>query len=981
MAKQEKDIILKIDVDYSEATKAIAEYTERIQQQRKEQKVLADELKNNKLTQEEYRRRVAASDAAIKDYSTTIAAYRKEIQNNIKEEREQEGSINKLRAQLALNTVAYNKLSEAERNAAKGQAFQKSIKETSDQLKAAEQQIGDFRRSVGNYAGAFKEQSDRVRELTDTLIGLQQANRENTKEYADAKKELGELKAQLDEVRAVTKNAADDQRDLNALAQGVQSVVASYGAWIAVSKTLGVSNDDAIETINKLQQVQAVLNAITVVGNALKKESALMQAIVNGQQKAGILATNLETAAQSKNIVVKYAAIVAQKALNLVMSANPVLLLVTGVGLLVGALTLFSRTNKEAAAEQEKANKIYDQTVKQNEKYVESLKSRGRAEEEVLTESIRLQSQSLKQARDLFYNASLLYKKDSDEYAEAAQRVADAQQLIEDSSKDAAKLFEGLAGKVEQYNLRKGKSEAEYTREFIELTAKRRLDLLEEMFEAGLVTREYAEYRRAILDSLNIELEEFNKKQADIANKAWADQKKKAEEHAKDILSIERRLQDESLAIIEDETEKVRKIQEEGFKRELADFRRQYKDLSKYTKEEREKIAALEAAIFKRQQNEREKLIEVNSNKEIAEQLAHDTQAIQLRLDAVKKGTKEEFDIRMEQLQKQREAELEANDQLAEDKRQSVAAINAKYDALEADQQKARLKEAYRQEQELTRTAAENRLLQLYLDGQNQLQADLEIKQTELDALLKLDEANKAALYESEVQYQNAVLQKRKEVADASIAVDSGYAENLGKIANAFGALSDANTAMYEAFGENASAFGAFAKSLALFQILVSTAQALANATASAKGVTAIDYAIQVAAAIATVLTNIAQAKKILSSAKEPKSPKFSKGGNVTGPGSGTSDSITARLSNGESVITAAATSAYAPLLSAINQAGGGVPIASSGAAQINNQVVMELSPESIGALAEAVGNVNPVVSVQEINAVNGRVEAIEATI
>lgn len=54
------------------------------------------------------------------------------------------------------------------------------------------------------------------------------------------------------------------------------------------------------------------------------------------------------------------------------------------------------------------------------------------------------------------------------------------------------------------------------------------------------------------------------------------------------------------------------------------------------------------------------------------------------------------------------------------------------------------------------------------------------------------------------------------------------------------------------------------------------------------------------------------------------KPPAFARGGIVTGTGTGTSDSITARLSNGESVINANSTQAFAPLLSAINELGGG---------------------------------------------------------
>ncbi|MDI9256326.1 hypothetical protein [Flavobacterium sedimenticola] len=58
---------------------------------------------------------------------------------------------------------------------------------------------------------------------------------------------------------------------------------------------------------------------------------------------------------------------------------------------------------------------------------------------------------------------------------------------------------------------------------------------------------------------------------------------------------------------------------------------------------------------------------------------------------------------------------------------------------------------------------------------------------------------------------------------------------------------------------------------------------------------------------------------------------KLATGGKVVGPGTGTSDSIPAMLSNGESVINAKSTSMFGPLLSWINQVGGGKKFASGG--------------------------------------------------
>ena len=54
--------------------------------------------------------------------------------------------------------------------------------------------------------------------------------------------------------------------------------------------------------------------------------------------------------------------------------------------------------------------------------------------------------------------------------------------------------------------------------------------------------------------------------------------------------------------------------------------------------------------------------------------------------------------------------------------------------------------------------------------------------------------------------------------------------------------------------------------------------------------------------------------------ANQPYVPKRASGGSISGPGTGTSDSILARLSNGEYVINAKSTAKYRPLIEAINK-------------------------------------------------------------
>jgi D-arabinose 1-dehydrogenase-like Zn-dependent alcohol dehydrogenase len=111
----------------------------------------------------------------------------------------------------------------------------------------------------------------------------------------------------------------------------------------------------------------------------------------------------------------------------------------------------------------------------------------------------------------------------------------------------------------------------------------------------------------------------------------------------------------------------------------------------------------------------------------------------------------------------------------------------------------------------------------------------------------------------------------------------------------------------------------------------------------------------------------------ITSAIKTVKSAKFATGGDVVGAGTGTSDSIPAMLSNGESVMTANATSMFAPLLSTFNQMGGGVPIYGQ---QAGSQAMGE--DMLARAFAKGVANLSPVVSVEEITRVTNRVKVLE---
>jgi len=83
----------------------------------------------------------------------------------------------------------------------------------------------------------------------------------------------------------------------------------------------------------------------------------------------------------------------------------------------------------------------------------------------------------------------------------------------------------------------------------------------------------------------------------------------------------------------------------------------------------------------------------------------------------------------------------------------------------------------------------------------------------------------------------------------------------------------------------------------------------------------------------------------------------YATGGVISGPGSGTSDSIPARLSNGESVINANSTAMFLPFLSAMNQMGGGTAFNSNTMVASNDKPMTKEVNEPIIMRAYVVEN------------------------
>lgn len=464
-----------------------------------------------------------------------------------------------------------------------------------------------------------------------------------------------------------------------------------------------------------------------------------------------------------------------------------------------------------------------------------------------------------------------------------------------------------------------------------------------------------------------------------------------AAEAAKEEAQLLRKAEDELLKITMESVESRRKKVELSYKRQIEDYQKMLVEKKNLTEASRTAILSI---IDSLQQQQTQALAKFDAE-EIKKEIEHKEKLNQLKLEAVKEGTDQEFELRRQSLLNQQAiAEQEAilAYENETEKQEALKAIRERYanERTALDEEQAQLK-LDRQKQELENEIAELeyaqserelRQMEGYqmdeehyqewrqrgLEEMDEHQAELLTKQeeaaaAELEALIARGQLSTQTTEEFEAE----VIAAKQKSAEAQKKTNDVIIKNEQAKAQAMKAITGGLTQLLDTLGESNSAFAKMSKIITLAQIAIDTGKALSAGIASASSMPFPANLAAIATTVATILANVATAISTV------KSAKFATGGKVTGPGTGTSDSIPAMLSNGEFVMTAAATRMFEPLLMTMNNIGRGVPMQVLNSSQTINQA--EMLTDSFESAAR---EIKPVVSVVEITEAQDRVEMIE---
>lgn len=787
-----------------------------------------------------------------------------------------------LKAQLSILTAQYNKLTtEEQKNTKEGQALQKQILGITEELKSNEKAVGDNRRNVGNYGDAVKGVAGQINVMGVNIGSM-----------------IQQLQAQQTAMKAAVVATNGTSKALNILKLAI--IGTGIGAFLVVLTSLTAAFQSSEEGQNRWNKILTVTGAL--VGNVMDLFADLGEMIIdvfkNPQQAlkdfANLIKENIQNRFEGLVELIPQLG----KSINLLFKgefaeAGKVALDATakvsiGVENLTDKLDAGVKKTKEFIAEQERearlAAKVADMRAKAD--IVERNLTIERAKLESQVAELRLKARkedefSAAERKKFLQEAQTLQDEILNKETEYLTLRKDAQVLENTFSRtnkeNKDKEAEAIAA-LSQIEAKRFTEQRQLQREFntinkqIDASNKKRTDEEKKAAEKAIKDLEQGYQKERELIEQQAELE---KAQAtiSIAN---------AEERAARIAFIEKEALLAKLRSIEDETvaytasaDAIGAVDEEKYAKQLA-------ERAKYEAQLAEMDRAAKAEAFTRQ-------VELLNGQE------------QLDIEAAELSIKNENDLQTRKYQialdyaQQRLAlmreEALLDDVLTEKEIQNLQSVE---NEIKRIQEQLANPDAPTAAQSLGLSEQQISDMQLGLDAISQaLQAVQQATQAAAqNRIAEIDQQSKAeidAINKSTLSTE----QKEKKITEA----------------------------------EQKAAKERYKVELAQFK----TAKALQIALAVANTATAVmaqlsnptPYAGFVLAALAAA-TGAVQIG-IVASQKPPPPPAFATGGYVRGAGSGTSDSITARLSNGESVNNAKTTAMFAPILSAMNKAGGGV--------------------------------------------------------
>lgn len=268
-----------------------------------------------------------------------------------------EGSYNRLSAQYSINKIYLNNMTVEEREATEeGRKLVAETKAIYEEMKRLQEETGKTSLNVGNYSDAAKGLTTQIENQTKELALLRLEGKQGTAEYQQLSKETAILRDAVKDATAEITRMASDTSNLDAVLSFAAGASGGFAAFTGAMELFGSESEEVQEAQKKLQTAIAITTGVQAIQNAVQKQSAIMLGISRLQMAALSKAQVYNRLVTMQGTKATLAATIAQKAFNLIASANPYVLLALALVTVVGALVLFASNTDKSAKNQQKLN-------------------------------------------------------------------------------------------------------------------------------------------------------------------------------------------------------------------------------------------------------------------------------------------------------------------------------------------------------------------------------------------------------------------------------------------------------------------------------------------------------------------------------------------------------------------------------------------------------------------------------------------------
>lgn len=940
-------IIIEVGMDNAEYAKKATDTLKAMQDLKDQQVILAStgkkntlEYEQNKVKLQEMGRELKANVALSNNYTSSMVG---------------------MRAQLSVLNAQWARMSDEQReNTEEGKALAAQMLNLTNKLKEQEKGVGDTRRNVGNYAEA-------VGELKDTLLGA-----------VTSSNAFSQVTEHLPIGFQIGKKAIDAASDsIQAYRQSQEEVKQAQEAYEKAQTIATEATEKAAEAEKIATEIGFKYGQGTATKQEVIKATTVAQEAATTAQEANVAVTQASTAAQEANTAAVGLGTTALKVFRVALAATGIGLVIVLFASLISYMTKFQpvidavkKATAGLAAGFQMMGKILFELISPLQKVfkdplgaakdlgnfiMNNLINRFKALGVIIDGIINLDFKKITngtiQLGTGVEDATDKMKNFSKSIADAARSAADLQDQQNKLDRDRINNIATSKELIRQEEALKNIRDNEFNsiperiaaNEKAAAIEKRRLQELEALqLRQVRILQEQAKLRGGLSKISNEELQKLREAELELADlreesvgrenefitnrfqlqkeasekaKEVAEKYKEADqerleslirtnetiltERQKDIDSINREI-DEKVKLFRKYNRTTEQLEKERAAR-LAEIRKQFHEEDLQAIEENyRQIEDLTTASIKNQGERELQELRVNGLRRLEDQ----DKVIKDLIDRRNKGEKGLSDLI--------NSEMQVRNAMVED---NIRQMNEKTDALDQE----RITKAMENELALTQARAEGadsyaeRLMyqQQYLDQEYELAVTAAIARNEDTYAIHEEFAAKQKALDQEVW------------ASATDAINDfgdnfqGVVGQNTKAAQLAAALqTKAEAALF--LQQNAR--------LAIEQLLGITSQLKQP------------FPLNVVAVAGTLalVARIASAAKSLVTV-----PKYSGGGLhydsdgkgtvLRGPGTGTSDSMNARVSNGEVIINEKSSKMFLPILSAINTAGGGRPLIGPG--------------------------------------------------